>query len=681
MSLKTIEFQDTYWSGENNLIDDFYVPCLKQSVEYDRAVGYFSSSILCYIANGLYNFISNGGRMRIICSVNISEQDQKDIELGYDIRDKISNILDDEVDRFLSVNIINVKNLCWLIKENRLDIRVCLRNDDSSIVGRLFHEKFGLFKDDQGNAVSFLGSINETISGWLGNEESFEVSVSWNPALEKRVIDKAERFNSLWNGTALNVQTYSFPEAVKEKLIKNAPTEPIDYIYRISAGIHQAFKPRECQDEAKDAFIGNDFSCLFMMATGSGKTKAAMYAISQIDVWRLLLICVPSMELVEQWEGDVRLFYPDLRVIKCSSAYPESRELLRALVRARFPDRTVVICVYDSAVKDFYMHKWNSIKAEYFALICDEVHNMGAKSTQRLMELQPRYRIGLSATPKRNFDEEGSQKIIDYYSGNCYEFSIRDAQRKQYLVEYEYHLMPCQMKEEDWEEYTEWTDKIKIYRRTLQRDLEEEDKQSCENKLEKALRERAKLLKKCDSKLATLPEIFEMIPSNARTLIYGEDLSHLEAIGQVLNQMEVRYFEYVGVLNSRTERPTILEEFRRGIRKTLLAVGCLDEGIDIPACDAAVFISSSTSERQFIQRRGRVLRTAPNKTKAYIFDYLVYPKLPSYVSDDERKTALDMIEAQYRRIKIMMDDAINGVQEQIRIENFLSTLRLNPFEY
>ena len=116
MSLKTIEFQDTYWSGENNLIDEFYVPCLKQSVEYDRAVGYFSSSILCYIANGLYNFISNGGRMRIICSVNISEQDQKDIELGYDIRDKISNILDDEVDRFLSVNIINVKNLCWLIK-------------------------------------------------------------------------------------------------------------------------------------------------------------------------------------------------------------------------------------------------------------------------------------------------------------------------------------------------------------------------------------------------------------------------------------------------------------------------------------------------------------------------------------------------------------------------------------
>lgn len=99
-----------------------------------------------------------------------------------------------------------------------------------SSIGRLFHEKFGLFKDSQGNAVSFLGSINETISGWLGNEESFEVSVSWNPALEKRVIDKAERFNSLWNGTAVNVQTYSFPEAVKEKLIKNAPTEPIDYI-------------------------------------------------------------------------------------------------------------------------------------------------------------------------------------------------------------------------------------------------------------------------------------------------------------------------------------------------------------------------------------------------------------------------------------------------------------------
>ena len=127
------------------------------------------------------------------------------------------------------------------------------------------------------------------------------------------------------------------------KLIQNAPEHPIDYIYRISAGIHPNFKPRSCQEDAKNAFLQKDFSCLFMMATGSGKPKAAMYAISQIDTWKLLLICVPSLELVEQWEADVRLFYPDVSIIKCGSPYRGHKELLKSLTQARFPEQVVIL--------------------------------------------------------------------------------------------------------------------------------------------------------------------------------------------------------------------------------------------------------------------------------------------------------------------------------------------------
>lgn len=412
MSLRTVSFQDTYWSGENDLIKEFYVPCMEESIEYCRAVGYFNSSILCYITNGLYPFIQNGGRMRIVCSVNLSPEDERQIALGYDIRHLLEDKIDPVTQSLIDLNIANIKNLCWLIKNNRLDIKVCLRKDPNDPgTYHLFHEKFGIFKDADGNAISFLGSVNETLGGWINNEESFEVSQNWIPVLQSRVEQKIQRFERLWDGTAGNIVTFDFPKASRLKLIQNAPEHPVDYIYRVSAGIHPNFKPRSCQEDAKNAFLQKDFSCLFMMATGSGKTKAAMYAISQIDPWKLLLICVPSLELVEQWEADVHLFYPDITIIKCGSPYRGHKGLLKSLTQARFPEQVVVISTYDSAQGDFYMAKWRQAKPEQFAMICDEVHNMGAPKSQCLMELNPAYRIGLSATPRRNFDEIGSKKF------------------------------------------------------------------------------------------------------------------------------------------------------------------------------------------------------------------------------------------------------------------------------
>ena len=277
MSLRTVSFQDTYWSGENDLIKEFYIPCMEESIEYCRAVGYFHSSIFCYITNGLYPFIQHGGRMRIVCSVNISPEDEHQIALGYDIRQLLEDKIAPATQELIDLNIANIKNLCWLIKNNRLDIKVCLRKDPNTPGAyRLFHEKFGIFKDADENAVSFLGSVNETLGGWINNEESFEVSQNWIPVLQSRVEQKIQRFEKLWDGTAGNIVTFDFPKASRLKLIQNAPEHPVDYIYRVSAGIHPNFKPRSCQEDAKNAFLQKNFSCLFMMATGSGKTKAAM---------------------------------------------------------------------------------------------------------------------------------------------------------------------------------------------------------------------------------------------------------------------------------------------------------------------------------------------------------------------------------------------------------------------
>lgn len=191
MSLRTVSFQDTYWSGENDLIKEFYVPCMEESVEYCRAVGYFHSSIFCYITNGLYPFIQNGGRIRIVCSVNVSPEDERQIALGYDIRQLLEDKIAPVTQELIDLNISNIKNLCWLIKNNRLDIKVCLRKDSKAPDAyRLFHEKFGIFKDADGNAISFLGSVNETLGGWINNEESFCSATSflrnWDSILEKK---------------------------------------------------------------------------------------------------------------------------------------------------------------------------------------------------------------------------------------------------------------------------------------------------------------------------------------------------------------------------------------------------------------------------------------------------------------------------------------------------------------
>lgn len=681
MSLQSLELQDTYWSGERSLIDDFYIPCLRESTEYCRAVGYFSSSILCYIANGLFEFIENGGTMRIICSVNLSEQDEHSILVGYNIRNIIERSIETEVDKLLQSSIPNVKNLCWLIKNRRLDIKVCLKQKQNAPKYGLFHEKFGVFKDRDGNSISFLGSVNETLSGWLENEESFEVSQSWVPALKKRVEEKIIRFERLWKGDADNVATYDFPEASRLKLIKHAPLAPIDYTYRVSAGVHPNFKPRTCQENAKNYFLTSEFSCLFMMATGSGKTKAAAYSMSQIDDWKALVVIVPSLELVEQWEADIRLFFPNDMIIKCGTTHPESRSILRVLAQAKFAKRSIIITTYASAIKDFYMDKWQSIRPQEFALICDEVHNLGAKSHRKLMSLTPKYRIGLSATPKRNFDEEGSNAILQYFADNVYEFSIKDAQREHYLVEYEYHVIPIPLDECDWEGYIAITKQIIKYRNALQFASEIDNEEELSEKLQRLYRERAKIIKVVPDKQNHLSHIYSEIPEDARVLIYGDDLSHLSDFSQELTRLGKEHFVYTGDKSATKERPIMLREFGQGIRKTLLAVGCLDEGVDIPACDVAVFVSSSTSERQYIQRRGRVLRTAPGKKQAWIYDFLVYPILKDQTVDSERLLAINMIAAQYIRINMIAEDAINGIQERDTLDRFLSDRRLNPYDY
>jgi len=676
MSLKNMPLKDTYWSGNDDLINEFYIPCLQNSISYDRAVGYFSSSILKYISNGLYQFIRNGGKIRLICSAELSHKDIGLIKKGYDNpEDMFESKFSKEIDDLLSdYELSNVKNLAWLIKNERLDIKICIKSENK--ISTLFHEKFGIFKDELGNIVSYMGSINESLMGWLYNEESFEVSYTWESALKPRVMHKVERFENLWNNLAEGVDTYSFPDALRKKIVKIAPSKPIDEVnYIFNPKIE--FTPRKCQKEAFEKY-SESYSCFFQMATGSGKTKASLYSFKNTLKWKFLLILVPNLELVEQWEKDVKLFFPDAYILKCSGEYNWKEKLLD-LIEAKIPYKSIAISTYDSAISRFALDKFVKINPNIFGIIYDEAHNLGSSERQKLMTLSTRFKIGLSATPVRNFDIEGTEKILGYFNNNIYKFTIKDAIDEGYLVEYEYYVYPYELTSDEWDRYIELSKKINKYNILLNsQDSTNKNKDEIEKLLKKLYIKRAEIFKTSKNKKEKFINIIENISSDNRLLVYCDSKNHLKEYAKLLNSLNIDYYTYTGDM-SKKDRAVILSNFERGVKKLLLAIKCLDEGIDIPICDSAVFISSSSSEREFIQRRGRVLRKYPGKNRAYIYDFFTIP--PYDKNDDyEVKTAKELVKKEYNRINIISNDAINGISVKNQLDEVLDKYNLNPYK-
>lgn len=668
VSLKDIRLKDTYWSGEDSLIDEFYIPCLNESTQYDRAVGFFNSSILKYIVRGITGIVKNSGKIRLICGVQLSDNDQQQISEGYDLRKKIEERLHFEAEKLLvDKNDPSAMNLCWLIKNEILDLKICVKDPTDSDI--LFHEKFGVFHDKEENTVSFIGSINESGRGWLYNEESFEVSYNWIDALRKRVEDKVLRFEKLWEGTAPNVTTYDFPDAVRQMMIQAAPREMI--MERPKKDEH--FEPRKCQKAAKDKFISSDYICLYEMATGSGKTKAALFSLKEIEQWKVLIIFVPNLDLVDQWEKDVVTFYPDAYRIKCGSNFAGWKELFSLAVQARFPQRTIIITTYQSAVKDFFIGQMSRINPKHAAGIFDEVHNVGSKEYSKILDFRPEYRIGLSATPERNFDDEGTKTILTYFNNNEYQFTIKDAIREEYLVEYEYYVTPYYLTDLEWAEYKTFTQKIN---RMMHYKKEEDENES----LKMLLMKRSDILKTAEGKEAPFETIISQLDPQHRVLVYGESKEHIAIYGDILRSLSKDYYTYIGDVDSKKARPIMLKHFEIGIKKILLAIDCLDEGVDLPKCDAAIFLSSSTSDRQYIQRRGRVLRKRIGKTRAYVYDFLTIPPF-NHRDEEERKMAENLVIKEFRRIEMVADDAINGSSVMNKLENTLDHYDLNIYKF
>lgn len=654
--LSALSLADQYRTGESDPVAGFYRPCLLNSREYRRAVGYFRSSVYLVVGPATVEFARRGGKIRLVCSPELEGTDAETIVEGYEARrERIEKALSDEIEGLLAGDDTSyrLRVLSTLIASGSLDIRLALRPSAKG----LYHEKIGIFRDASGTAVSFLGSANETWNGWhfAGNHEAIEVFRSWKGHGEAdRVARHESYFERLWSGLVPGVEVIPFPEAAKRRLISNAlgSKEEIDF-ERIGEPPSRPRRrsPLPHQSAALDAWRAAGRRGVLEHATGSGKTFTAITAIREhLDSGGPVLVLVPSRLLLEQWESELRDEIPDAALIVAGAGHTKWRQpgRLRSMTAPGSFDikRIVLTTMQTAATEDFR----RAVKGgPHLMIVADEVHQSGSSHHSKIYGIDAGVRLGLSATPKRYGDPDGTARMFGYFGPVVPPpFTLNDAIRSKRLVEYEYFPHPIHLSADEAEEWKRLT--LLIVREMGGKS--DDGPKPLSDKAKMLLIRRSRIAKKASAKIGLAAEVLaEAYEPGQRWLVYCEDGDHLRQTMDALREKGLSPVEYHTGMDG--DRAAALEWFR-SFGGILVSIKCLDEGVDIPAVDHALILASSQNPRQFIQRRGRVLRTAPGKTLAVIHDALVVP-----LSLEEEPEQLALLKSELARAIEFADSAVN----------------------
>lgn len=705
MSLQDIEIKKEYRSRLDNVARDFYIPLLKEAVSYKRSVGFFSSSILVEISKGIIGLINNGGTIQLVASPRLSDEDVTAIRKGYEQRNKIiqnalMRQLTEPENKYQSDRLNILANL---IADGYLDIKIALTEDGSEF--GMYHEKMGIIEDAEGNKVAFSGSNNETANALLANYETVDVYTSWSVDLE-RVQNKEASFQAIWHGYEPSIRTIEFNE-LSEAIIQKYKKSSVDYktIDYSEDAIPQI--ERECsffkvpdnfefydyQKDAIDNWIKKSCCGIFDMATGTGKTYTALGAISELshilNEELAVIIVAPYQHLVEQWVEDILKF--NVRPIVAYS-YPGQRwrqQFVDAVnaYNVKAINHFCVITTNATFSNEDFQNTLHKFKRN-FCFVVDEAHNFGAKKLSSLLPLKARYRLALSATIERHHDEEGTNALKNYFGPKpCISFPLSEAIQKGFLTKYYYHPVIVYLNEDEREKYNEYTRKIIKCGGA--------SKENCEKNpyVERLLIERARIVAGCHEKVDKLIEVMEPYKKDNYILVYcgatkydldmsdSEDIKQIDIVTKKLHDtygMKVHKFTSA---ENKEERAEIKEMFADGQSlQVITAIKCLDEGVNIPAIKKAFILASSTNPKEYIQRRGRVLRKFPGKEYADIFDFITLPRPLEDVdlcSPEEINYDLALVRKEFVRMLDFANTARNPYSINELRDNILSAYNRN----
>ncbi|OBJ37425.1 hypothetical protein A5630_04615 [Mycolicibacterium mucogenicum] len=654
--LRSLDLTDRYRSDTNDVVESFFVPAFKVASSYSRAVGYFTSTSLALYARGIEVFADRGGSMRLIASPHLNEDDIVDIERGYGIRAVMDRATVRELDNDnLPEPVLDgLGQLGRLIADGRLDIKLAFVERDG-FVG-IYHEKIGIFRDDLGDLIGFTGSSNETHGGLMANFESVEVYRGWVPGDGTRALRIEADFQSLWSDQTPNLSVERFPDIARERLVKLGNDRPV----RTLQGTDHALTPctpkadaparlkipptlevRSYQRDAVMAWLRQQGRGILKMATGTGKTKTAMIAATKLgdllcerEQPLVLVVLAPLTHLVDQWITEVESFgVRPIAVYESSDKWLATVE--EQLAAARLGQRPVVAMI---ATNDsFAGQRFQAVLARIthpLLIIADEAHNLGSRTLRSSLPENATYRLGLSATPERWFDDEGTDALTEYFGPVCFELGLGEAIEMGALTRYVYLPRLIELNTAETNLYVELSAQI-AQRISSGDDLKNSDPNS---PLGFLLRQRAAVLGHAEGKIAALradlgdrrDEWFQLVycSEGRRPVEPGEPPGPRqvdEVMHLVGNELHLSGHTYVSE-TPRNERKVLLRRFGSGTDlRALIAMRCLDEGVDIPDARVGYLLASSSNPRQFIQRRGRLLRRAPGKEQAQILDYLAVP--------------------------------------------------------
>ena len=590
MSLQNVPYREDYRSGHDNIVEDFFRPSLREAREYWRAVGYFSSSALEAFGAPLGEFVASDGRIRLVTSIELSEADLEAIEAGTTRRricaDRVTRIIEEE---FADGMGDGTARLVRLLEMGRLEIRIAVPKTGTGI----YHEKIGLFLNGSDH-VAFTGSSNESRNAFENNRECIDVFTSWTSGdSAARAERKRAHFEALWNREDQGVEVYSFPEAARKRLIRICAERDIG-----RSRADAAFTRWRHQDEAVKAFFAAERGVLDM-ATGTGKTRTAIRILRTLferNAIDSVIVSTHGTDLLDQWFTELQTAaacLPERAVI--SRHYGHNKQLdnfaldtgNRILLASREPCARALV-------------RLTSAQAFRTLLVHDEVHGLGSEGNrERLAGLSDniRFRLGLSATPERMYDQEGNAFIEEHIGPVLMTFGLEEAIERGVLAPFDYFPLHYESTVAD-------RDRIAaIFRRRAAREAAGDPMPE-----EMVWNEIALVYKTSPAKL---PIFDEFIASRRgllkRCIVFAGDTSYGHAVLETVQKYRADIHTYFSGEDAGT-----LRRFATGDLECLIACHRLSEGIDIRSLETVILFSSDRARLETIQRLGRCLRIDPD---------------------------------------------------------------------
>ena len=650
------DIRPLYFLPNDPLAEEVLIPGFKAADKVDCMVGFFASAVLVSLAPGLAAYIGNARHsFRLIVSPFLRPEDQAAIEDGTRTAEFVADTLLEEL--IVTEDLLEqhtLRCLSYLLHTECIEIKIALMKD------ALFHPKVWIFEQGR-DVIGAHGSSNMTYAGIRKNFEQITVSKSWEDPNQRYITEKLQyQFARLWEDKEDDCAVIGVPQAVKEKILRTypavyAPTEdefralykqatgfsegpqapyeppPLpERAFAIPDGLHFEDGPFEHQGRAIKAWCEAGFRGVLEMATGSGKTITSMICAHRLfDAHKPLLIVVaaPYVPLIQQWCEEILAF--GLKPVNLTTAggAPQRAKALgqvKRRLRTGLSEAEVVVVSHDTLCTPEFTKSLAAFDCPRL-LIADEAHNLGRPS---FIEDPPEffeYRLALSATPVRQYDEEGTEALFGFFGPVVFRFTLEEAIGRC-LVEYEYHVHPVYLTASEMDDWYELTGKIK------QNAWRSSDGKPDEY-LAKLLRDRRALLETAEGKMRQLEVLLgqEDLKSLRHTLIYATDKepAQLEAVNRLLDDKGLLFHQLTAEeTRNRDQTRRIIRSFQDGEIQLLTAKRVLDEGVNIPQICKAYILASTTVERQWVQRRGRLLRTCSTigKTHSVIHDFLALPQ-------------------------------------------------------